>query len=62
MIPSYIPQQQPTTTTTTERPFNNNDDNIEKLDEKVDPNLEMNSNNHEESMNNDDSVIIEAID
>ncbi|XP_074098478.1 uncharacterized protein LOC141527090 isoform X2 [Cotesia typhae] len=54
--PSYVPQQP--ISTTTQRPFD--DDGIEKLDEKVDPNLEMNSNNSNEN-SEDDSVVIESI-
>ncbi|XP_044591294.1 DNA-directed RNA polymerase II subunit RPB1-like isoform X1 [Cotesia glomerata] len=54
--PSYVPQQP--ISTTTQRPFD--DDGIEKLDEKVDPNLEMNSFNSNEN-SDDDSVVIESI-
>ncbi|XP_008553865.1 uncharacterized protein LOC103575738 isoform X1 [Microplitis demolitor] len=53
--PSYVPQQP--ISTTTQRPF---DDGIEKLDEKIDPDVEINPPMSNEN-SDDDSVVVESL-
>ncbi|XP_034935512.1 uncharacterized protein [Chelonus insularis] len=57
-IPNYIPQQPASTTTQKPLPFD--EDKIEKLDEKLDPSLEMNLK-HDEPLQEDDTVVVESI-